>query len=109
MTGRQLLTNYMIKYNPKVKLSANPWLLINKNTNFFDELNTLRKAHSGTGVRFLSSDPKTLMNRLKILLAEKWAGNNNVFNEISAIADELRRSGALTMKQLKNLYKNYIR
>jgi len=45
------------------------------------------------------------MNRLKVLLAEKSAGNKNVFNEISAIADELRRSGALSMKQLKNLYK----
>jgi len=44
------------------------------------------------------------MDKLKILLAEKSAGNNNVFNEISAIADELRRSGALTMRQLKNLY-----
>jgi len=63
------------------------------------------KAFKGKGVRFLSSDPKTLMNRLKILLAEKDAGNNNVLDEISAIADELRRSGAISMKQLKNLYK----
>jgi len=30
------------------------------------------------------------MNKFKILLAERSAGNNNVFNEISAIADELR-------------------
>jgi len=44
------------------------------------------------------------MNKLKILLAEKKAGNNNVFNEISAISDELRRSGALSMRQLRNLY-----
>jgi len=63
------------------------------------------KAYKGKGVKFLSSDPKVLMNRLKILLAEKSAGNNNVFNEISAISDELRRSGALSIKQLKNLYK----
>jgi len=45
------------------------------------------------------------MNRLKILLAEKSAGNNNVFSEISVIADELRRIGALLMKQLKHLFK----
>jgi len=108
MSGKQLLTNYMLKYKPKIKLSANPWLLINKNTNCLDELNTFKKSHSGTGiklVRFLSSDPKTLMNRLKILLAEKSAENNNVFNKISAIADELRRIVALSMKQMKNLYK----
>jgi len=45
------------------------------------------------------------MNRLKFLLAEKSAGNNNVFNEIRIKSDELRRSGAVSMKQLKNLYK----
>jgi len=46
------------------------------------------------------------LNKLKILLAEKDAGNNNVFDEISAIADALRRTGVLSLKQLKNLYKN---
>jgi len=63
------------------------------------------KAYKGKEVKFLSSDPKVLMNRLKILLAEKSAGNNNVFNEISVISDELRRSGALSLRQLKNLHK----
>jgi len=109
MQGSQLLINYMVKYNPKIKMSANPWKIISEKTNFFNELEVARKnAHSGSGiklVRFLSSDPKVLMNKLKILLAEKSAGNNNVFNEISAIADELRRSGALSIKELKNLYK----
>jgi len=57
----------------------------------------------------MSSDSKVLINRLKILLAEINAGNNNVFNEISAISDKLRRSGAFLIKQLKNLHKNYIR
>ena len=54
---------------------------------------------------FISSDPKVLINKLNILLAEKQAGNNNVFNEISAISDELRRNGILSLKQLKSLYK----
>jgi len=75
---------------------------------FFDDLELKQQAHSGSGIKsieFMSSDPKVLMNKLKIILAEKSAGNNYVFNEISAIADELRRSGALTIKQLKNLYK----
>jgi len=51
------------------------------------------------------SDPKVLLDKLKILLAQKDAGNNNVFIEISAISDELRRNGVLSLKQLKNLYK----
>jgi len=67
------------------------------------------KGYKGKGVKFLSSNPKVFMDRLKILLAEINAGNNNVFNEISAISDKLRRSGAFLIKQLKNLHKNYIR
>jgi len=46
------------------------------------------------------------MDKLKILLAERDAGNNYVFDEISAIADELRRTSVLSLKQIKNLYKN---
>jgi len=68
------------------------------------------KAYTGKGiksVKFLSSDPKVLMNKLKILLAEKKAGNNNVFNEISAISDELRRSGVFSLRQLKSLYNKF--
>jgi len=38
-------------------------------------------------------------------LAEKSAGNNNVFDEVSAISDELSRSGVLSLIQLKSLYK----
>jgi len=73
--------------------------------NVFDELEIAKHnaepTHLGTGiksVKFLSSDPKIIMNKLKILLAEGDAGNNNVFNEICAIADELRRSGVSSLK-----------
>jgi len=41
MSGSQLLTNYLLKYNPKIKLSANPWKVINDyNPTFSEELNT---------------------------------------------------------------------
>jgi len=111
MQGSQLLIIYFIKNNITTDKRYNPWKIIRENESeleFFKQLDAARNLHSGSEiklVRFLSSDPKVLMNRLKILLAEKSAGNNNVFNEISAISDELRRSGALSMKQLKNLYK----
>ena len=59
----------------------------------------------GKGVRFLPSDPNKLVKRLNILLAEKEAGNNNVFEEVSAIADELRRLGLMNIFQLKKLSK----
>jgi len=114
MQGKKLLINYMLNNNTNFKLSANPWKIINENMReFFNELEITKQnvepTHLGTGiksVKFLSSNPKVLMNKLKILLAERDAGNNNVFDEISAIADELRRTGVLSLRQFKNLYKN---
>jgi len=114
MQGKQLLINYMVNNNTNIKLSANPWKIINeKMPEFFNELEIMKHnvepTHLGTGiksVKFLPSNPKVLMNKLKILLAERDAGNNNVSDEISAIADELRRTGVLSLKQFKHLYKN---
>jgi len=83
---------------------------------FSDELAIAKQnaeaSHLGTGiksVKSLPSYPKILMNKLKIFLAERDAGNNNVFDEISAIADELRRTGVLSLKQFKIFIKTYIR
>ena len=39
----------------------------------------------GSGVSFLPNDPSQLVNRLLLLLGSKKAGNNNCFNEASAI------------------------
>jgi hypothetical protein len=44
---------------------------------------------SGTGFKFISSDPNELLNRHKILFLEMQAGNTNVFNELQAINDQL--------------------
>jgi len=101
-SGKSLVISYIINTNIDIDQRLNPWRTINadKNSTFFDDLDDVirihQKDHSGTGiklVRFLPSDPKVLINKLKILLAERDAGNNNVFDEISAIADEFRRTG----------------
>jgi len=42
---------------------------------------------------------------LQILIAEKEAGNNNVLNEASAITDELRRQGQLSIAEVKKIYR----
>jgi len=60
---------------------------------------------SGKGVAFLSSDPNELFKKLNILIAEKEAGHTNVLNEASAIVDELRRLGLLTISQIKKIHK----
>jgi len=70
--------------------------------NFYNENQQLKKQKIGAGinVKFLTSDPKVLNNKLNILIAEKKAGNN-VFNEISSIVDELRRLRHLTTGEIK--------
>ena len=40
-------------------------------------------------------DPNELVDRLRLLMAEKSAGNNNHDNEIQAIIEELREAGII--------------
>ena len=51
----------------------------------------------------LSSDPKALIKRLRLLLASWEAGNTGVRNEIVSIGDELRRMNAINVNQYKNI------
>jgi len=114
MRVRDLLIKYIVDNNITPKKTSNPWKIIKTyDPLFFYEIDgakasaiPLEEEHKGKGIKFLPSDPKVLMNKLKILLAERDAGNNYVFDEISAIADELRRTSVLSLKQIKNLYKN---
>ena len=132
ITAKKALWAYLRKnHDVEVKASANPWRKINAVDPDF--VSTLRKArisdakhpHTGKGitfaqqspfgtsiarqsrfgVKFLSSNPKELFNKLNILIAEKEAGNTNVLDEASAIVDELRRLGLLTISQIKKIYK----
>jgi hypothetical protein len=69
----------------------------------------LRKKKKGKGVltQFISSDPKELIKKLDVLISEHSAGNNNVLNEASAIIDELRRQGILSIAKIKKIYKMF--
>lgn len=60
---------------------------------------------SGTGFKFLSSDPNKLVNRHKILFSEMQSGNTNVnvFNELQAINDELLRLGIFDKDLIESL------
>jgi hypothetical protein len=59
------------------------------------------RTNGGSIIQFLSSNPEELIKKLNTMLAEFQAGNNNVFNHISAIVDELRRQGILSIKSMK--------
>lgn len=67
------------------------------------ERQALKKGQGLT--QFLSSDPIELFKKLNLLVSESLAGNNNVFNEVNAILDELNRLGFLTIKQIKKVLK----
>ena len=60
---------------------------------------------SGISTISLSSDPKELCDRIKILLQQKQAGNNsNIFNaEIVAIVDKLLEYNCISQKQHKQI------
>jgi len=49
----------------------------------------------------LTSNVEMLTNELNRLLGSFTAGNNNIFNQISAITDELRRRGVLNIDHAK--------
>lgn len=57
----------------------------------------------GSGVSFLPNDPSQLVNRLLLLLGSKKAGNNNCFNESSAILDQLMNMKIINKCQYKDI------
>lgn len=99
---------YLESVNYVHDLSKFPFTVIREvNPKFYNEIETRKKEVRGKGLTttFLSSDPKELLKKLNILVAEKEAGNTNIVTEASAITDELRRLGVLTFSQVKKIYK----
>ena len=65
----------------------------------YDEM----EEYEGKGVKFISSDPNTLLERLDLLLASQKAGNRGIRNELVSICDELKRQGILDTRFYKKL------
>ena len=64
----------------------------------------------GTGVvKFLPSDPKTLLERLFILLGSQQSGNDSQRNEAIAIMDNLLEKGIIDKKKYQSIYNEYFR
>jgi flagellar motor component MotA len=61
------------------------------------------RATGGSIIHFLSSNSRELIKKLNTMLAKFQARNNNVFNHILAIVDELRRQGILSINEIKKL------
>ena len=58
---------------------------------------------TGSGLKFLSSDPNALIERFDLLFSSKKAGHTGVRNEIVSILDELKRQGVLKTNDYKKL------
>ncbi|XP_063635196.1 uncharacterized protein LOC134805942 [Cydia splendana] len=59
-----------------------------------DGLNLLKKVQSNTGYVYWD-DPNELVDRLKLLIASRDAGNTGLENEIISIVEELREAGII--------------
>ena len=68
-----------------------------------DEDDDPQPGTSGTGLKFLSSDPNALIDRFDLLFSSQKAGHSGVRNEIISILDELKRQGVINAKEYKKL------
>lgn len=105
---KENLRNYLIG-NSAISLNKNRKVIKNimssLGPDFIDNIKK-RRAKMGSGIEFLPSDSQTLMNKLNILIGSYTVGNTDVFNEIGAITDELRRQGVLSISKIKSIYKH---
>ena len=109
-----------VEYNPNTNLSSRPWVRIRAyDTKLYDEIKKKRDHakdtdRTGSGfnkVEFLPDDSQDLEKELARLLGSYSSGNDSVevFNEINAVVDELRRKGKLSIEDSKQIYKSVIK
>ena len=85
----------------------NVWNAVNKVIkSFISDVKSIRKSKKGQVVQFLPSGTRELKNKLVLALGSYKAGNTNTFNEISAIMDEMRRRGEMSIKDIKGIFKS---
>ena len=103
----QIKSNRGQKYSKFIEPIYDEYRLKEKSSEVMEELNDFAKfkkrrqeqleqrrsssPSSGKGLKFSSNEPNELVNRLRILTRKYYAGNTDVFNEIHAIHNELKR------------------
>jgi len=104
---RTSILEYLNHINYNINLNNMPWTTIHAaDFDLYTEIqNGKWGLKTGKGIQFLLSNPNELFKKLDILIAEEDAGNTNILEEASAIVDELRRLGLLTITQVKKIYK----
>ena len=85
----------------------NVWSAVNRVIkSFIRDVKIIRKSKKGQGIQFLPPGTRELKNKLVLALGSYKAGNTNTFNEISAIMDEMRRRGEMSIKDIKGIFKS---
>lgn len=103
------ISNFLLRYveqSQDINFSTNPWRQIKiADPDLYKKLKSAKKTKKGTGVRFLPSGKQELIHELFRLIGSYKSGNKNVYNELNAVVDQLRRNGTLTIEQSKRIYK----
>ena len=95
-----------VQKNHDINFSSNPWRQIRiADPEFYEQLRSVKKTKKGSGVKFLPSGKEELIHELFRLIGSYKSGNKNVYNELNAVVDQLRRNGTLTIEQSKRIYK----
>ena len=95
-----------VQRNHDINFSTNPWRQIKiADPELHKQLMSVRKSKKGTGIKFLPSGKEELLRELFRLLGSYKSGNKNVFNELNAVVDQLRRNGTISIEQSKRIYK----
>ena len=69
----------------------------------------MKTSKKGSGlIKFLPDNKKDLVRELFRLMGSYKSGNKNVYNELNAVVDQLRRKNVLSIDQSKKIYKTLL-
>ena len=101
--------DYLIRFvqkNHDINFRTNPWRQIKlADPELYIQIKSAKTAKKGTGVKFLPSGKQELIHELFRLIGSYKSGNKNVYNELNAVVDQLRRNGTLSVEHSKKIYK----
>ena len=101
--------DYLMRFvqkNHDINFNTNPWRQIKlADPELYKQIKSAKTAKKGTGVKFLPSGKQELIHELFRLIGSYKSGNKNVYNELNAVVDQLRRNGTLSVEQSKKIYK----
>lgn len=99
-----------VEHNPDTNFSSNPWRRIKTELpQLYSEIKAAKISKRGSGlIKFLPDNKTDLVRELFRLMGSYKSGNKNVYNELNAVVDQLRRKGVLSIDQSKKIYRTLL-